>query len=139
MIQLYGNGSSTYEAAGGLNGISQLVDDFYNIMDESESYTALRKMHGNDLELSKDKLTCFLSGWMGGEALYGEKYGSISIPQAHAFMKIGIEERDMWIACMKQALDRQNYPASLVQYLIEQLSIPAERIRLASGKYHQLN
>jgi len=136
MIQSYGNGSSTYEAAGGLRGIRQLVDDFYNIMNDVIDYRPLRRMHANDLEISKDKLTCFLSGWMGGDALYAPKYGSINIPQAHAFIKIGFQERDMWMSCMTQALEKQNYPDSLVQYLIEQLSIPAERIRLASEAYH---
>ena len=137
MIQPYGSGSSTYDAAGGLSGISQLVDDFYDIMHESNDYTLLRKMHPNDLVISKDKLSCFLSGWMGGEALYAEKYGSINIPQAHAFIKIGIKERDMWMSCMVEALEKQDYPKSLVNYLTEQLSIPAERIRLASTAYHE--
>jgi len=137
MIQSYGNGSSTYEAAGGLSGIRQLVDDFYNIMDNTKDYHPLRKMHASDLETSKNKLTCFLSGWMGGEALYALKYGSINIPQTHAFIKIDYQERDMWMSCMTQALKKQNYPDSLVHYLIEQLSIPAERIRLASEAYHR--
>ena len=137
MIQQYGNGSATYDAAGGIHGIRQLVDDFYHIMDESVDYKPLRNMHAIDLENSKDKLSCFLSGWMGGEALYRQKYGLINIPQAHAFMKINEEERDMWMSCMTQALNRQNYPESLVRYLIKQLSIPAERIRMASNVHHE--
>ena len=132
MTQQYGSGSSTYKAAGGLNGIRQLCEDFYNIMDDSKDYKPLRKMHTGDLATSKDKLACFLSGWMGGEDLYMKKYGSINIPQAHAFLKIEIEERDMWMSCMAEALRKQDYSGSLVKYLIVQFSIPAERIRLAS-------
>lgn len=136
MTQQFGIGSSTYKAAGELIGIRRLVNDFYNIMDVSKDYQLLREMHAADLEKSKDKLACFLSGWMGGEALYQQKYGSINIPQAHAFIKIGAKERDLWMSCMKEALDRQNYPDSLVEYLIKQLFVPAERIRIASEARH---
>jgi hemoglobin len=40
-------------------------------------------MHKGDLETIKDKLSLFLMGWLGGPRLYADKYGSISIPQAH--------------------------------------------------------
>ena len=46
--------------------------------------------------------------------------------------KIEIEERDMWMSCMAEALRKQGYSDGLMKYLIVQLSIPAERIRLAS-------
>lgn len=137
MSHNYGQGASTFEAVGGLIGIRQLVSDFYNLMGNSNAYKALREMHPQNLEVSKDKLSCFLSGWMGGQALYQKKYGSINIPKAHEFIKIGIEERDMWMACMTEALQQQELPKALTDYLIEQLSIPAERVRLASEAYHQ--
>lgn len=136
MTQPYGIGAATHDAAGGLAGIQQLVDDFYTIMDSSDQYSAIRHMHPADLEKSKDKLSCFLSGWMGGERRYQQKYGSINIPEFHSFIKIGEQERDMWMSCMKQALAKQDYPESLKHYLTEQLFIPAERIRQASYRKH---
>lgn len=137
MMTRYGEGSSTFDAVGGIVRIRQLVNDFYNIMDEAEQYRLLRDMHPKNLETSKDKLSCFLSGWMGGQNLYQKKYGSINIPKVHEFIKIGFKERDMWMDCMKDALNKQSYPQPLVDYLIEQLSIPAERVRFASETYHQ--
>jgi len=136
-ITNYGVGSATYQAAGGLKGIRQLVNDFYNIMNTSNNYKIIREMHPGDLAISKDKLTCFLSGWMGGERLFSEKYGSINIPQFHAFIKIGEKERDQWLDCMQESLAKQNYPESLKTYLIEQLWVPAERIRIASKQRHE--
>ncbi|CAA6828757.1 MAG: Hemoglobin-like protein HbO [uncultured Thiotrichaceae bacterium] len=136
MTEPYGIGSATYDAAGGINGIRQLVDDFYTIMDESEESQDIRKMHPEDLEVSKDKLACFLSGWMGGEALYQEKYGSINIPGAHSFLKIGEKERDMWMLCMAKALGKQDYADDLRRYLFEQLFQPAEKIRQVSEARH---
>ena len=137
MIEPYGIGATSYHAAGDIAGIRQLVNDFYTLMDESIDYYAIRAMHPADLSVSKDKLSCFLSGWMGGDELYAQKYGSINIPQFHAFIDIGERERDMWIACMQEALQKQEYAESFKHYLIGQLSIPAERVRIASAAAHK--
>jgi len=131
-LKQYGKGSSTFVAVGGLEGVKQLVSDFYNIMSTNQDYLPIRQMHPENLEVSIDKLACFLSGWMGGERLYQEKYGSINIPKVHAFLTIETTERDLWLACMNDALSLQGYPNELVDYLNQQFFIPAEKIRLAS-------
>lgn len=124
----YGEGSATYEAVGGLTGLKKLVTEFYRVMHESLDYKGIRDMHPQDIELSIDKLVSFLSGWMGGEALYLKKYGGGGMPKAHMHLTIGKAERDMWLACMHEALLKQDYSESLVSYLMVQLAFPAERI-----------
>jgi hemoglobin len=128
----YGEGSATYEALGGLAGLTRLVTDFYTIMDQSPDYQLIRQMHPGDLEESIDKLVCFLSGWTGGEQLYAKKYKAVGIPRAHQHLSIDEAERDMWLACMQEALLKQDYPESLVDYMLAQLAIPAERVRVVS-------
>jgi len=128
----YGEGSATYEAVGGLPGITRLVTDFYSIMDTSADYKVIRDMHPDDLQISIDKLISFLSGWMGGEQLYAKKYKAQGIPRSHMHLKIDEAERDMWLSCMHEALQKQDYPESLVTYLMEQFAIPAERVRVVS-------
>ncbi len=128
----YGKGAATYEALGGLSGLSNLVNEFYSIMDSSPDYKVIRDMHPDDLEESIDKLVSFLSGWTGGEQLYAKKYKAIGIPRVHMHLSIDEAERDMWLDCMHEALENQDYPESLVTYLMEQLAIPAERVRVVS-------
>ena len=128
IIPKYGEGSATYDAVGGFIGLQKLVTEFYRLMHESSDYKAIRDMHPQDLALSVDKLASFLSGWMGGEALYLKKYGGGGMPKMHMHLTIGVAERDMWLACMHEALLKQNYPKSLVIYLMTQLAFPAERI-----------
>ena len=128
----YGDGSATYEAVGGLLGLQKLVTEFYRLMHESPDYQGIRDMHPKDLDLSIDKLVSFLSGWMGGEALYLKKYGGGGMPQKHMHLKIGEAERDMWLNCMHEALNNQDYPESLISYLMTELAFPAERIYLTS-------
>ncbi|EAT11681.1 group II truncated hemoglobin [Bermanella marisrubri] len=125
----YGQGDATYQAAGKFEGILKLVVAFYGYMDTLPEAQHIRAMHPKDLELSIDKLACFLSGWMGGPRLYREKYGVIAIPSAHSHLNIGSAERDAWLMCMEKALADQDYSTDLQGYLLKQLAVPAERCR----------
>lgn len=131
MTKPYGQADATYQAAGEYDGIKKLVDDFYDIMGELKESQHIRDMHPDDLDVTRDKLTRFLCAWTGGPRLYREKYGPISIPQAHAHLTIGSEERDAWLLCMKKALAKQDYPQDFQDYMITQLAVPAERCRNA--------
>lgn len=131
---LYGFSDTSFQAAGGIDGIRQLVDDFYLEMDALPEAVVIRKMHKTDLSESRDKLTLFLCGWMGGPGLYHEKYGSINIPRDHAHLPIGEAERDAWLLCMERAIAKQNYSPEFSTYLLAQLRIPAERIFATSKK-----
>lgn len=133
-IPLYGFSDNSFQAAGGTEGIRKLVDDFYLEMDALPEAAIIRKMHKPDLGVSRDKLTLFLCGWMGGPRLYHDKYGSINIPKSHAHLPIGEAERDAWLLCMERAIAKQNYLPEFSVYLLDQLSIPAERIFATSRK-----
>ncbi len=127
----YGQQDGTYRAAGGQVGIRKLVDCFFDIMASEPRYQVIYDWHPEDKEESRDKLALFLCGWMGGPKPFVEKYGPIRIPHAHKHLKITAVERDLWLECMQNALSLQDYPVNLVDYLLLQLFIPAERIRQA--------
>ncbi len=129
----YGTEDASYQAAGKLAGITKLVNDFYDYMEVLEEASTIRAMHPNDLTVSRDKLICFLSGWLGGPRLYAPKYGQISIPQVHRHLTIDSPERDAWLLCMKKAAADQPYEESFKKYLLEQLFVPAERVRMVSN------
>lgn len=131
---LYGFSDNSFQAAGGLEGIRQLVDDFYQEMDELKDARVIRDMHRPDLTESRDKLTLFLCGWLGGPRLYHDKYGSINIPKSHMHLPIGEAERDAWLLCMERAIAKQNFAPEFAIYLLNQLRIPAERIFQTSQK-----
>ena len=133
-IPLYGFSDASFQAAGGEAGIRKLVDDFYRFMHELPEAAVIRAMHKPDLTESRDKLTLFLCGWMGGPRLYHEKYGSINIPRDHAHLPVGEAERDAWLLCMEKALALQDYAPEFKSYLLAQLRIPAQRIFETSNK-----
>lgn len=125
----YGTGDASYQAAGGIEGIRALVDEFYRQMDIVPEAQVIRAMYPEDLTIARDKLACFLSGWLGGPKLFREKYGSIAIPVFHRQFPINADTRDAWLACMRIAAAKQPYAEDFRHYLLEQLYVPAERCR----------
>lgn len=126
----YGTGDASYQAAGGLEGIQKLVNDFYDLMDSLPEFNCIRALHREELGDARIKLCYFLSGWLGGPRLYQQHFGHISIPGFHRKFNIGIVERDAWLNCMEKAIADQDYQADFNEYLLYQLSIPADRCRV---------
>ena len=51
-----------YELLGGEQHVRELVDLFYDIMDQEPQFSTLRKLHAKSLKASREKLFLFLSG-----------------------------------------------------------------------------
>jgi hemoglobin len=130
----YGVGAASYEAAGGHEGISRLVDAFYRAMDSAAQARVVRAMHGPDLTMSREKLKAFLCAWLGGPNEYRTRFGPISIPGVHAHLDIGTAERDAWLHCMQCSVDEQPWRADFKTYFMRVIAVPAERVRIASEK-----
>ena len=133
----YGVGDASFQAAGGEAGLRQLVDLFYELMDSREVARVIRAMHPADLEISRDKLATFLCGWLGGPKLYQAKYGGISIPGVHAHLAVDAAARDAWLAVMAEAVAAQDWQEDFKVYLMRQLAVPAERVRVVCEHMRQ--
>jgi len=96
-----------FEQIGGGESVQNLVDRFYDLMDEKEDVKALRDLHAKSLRISREKLYLFLSGWLGGPQLYVEKYGHPMLRRRHLPFAIDASQRDQWLDCMNIALDEQ--------------------------------
>ena len=127
-VPAFGLGDSSFQAAGGEPGVRRLVDAFYDEMETEPQAAKVLAMHPKDLNVSRDKLARFLCGWLNGPNRYREKYGAISIPGAHAHLDISPVERDAWLLCMERAIAKQSYTAAFAKYLLESLSVPANRV-----------
>lgn len=135
---LFGHLDNSFQAAGGEQGLRKLSEDFYQFMETLPEAKTIRDMHPRDLAVSIDKLALFLCGWLGGPRLFQDKYGPIHIPKRHSHLKIKESERDAWLLCMEKALEQQDYSTEFKEYLLKQLFVPAERIRVVSVERHQL-
>lgn len=94
-----------YEIIGGAAKVEELVDRFYDLMALEEPFAELRAMHSQDLSGSREKLKLFLSGWLGGPDIYSPKYGHPMLRARHLPFKIGMKERNQWLACMYRSME----------------------------------
>ena len=108
----------------GDDGIRQLTNTFYEIMDTLPEAASLRAMHAKDLSPMKEKLAEYLTGWMGGPPLYANKYGTVCMTTPHEPYHIGPQERDQWLLCMDKALEE----IGASEELVEMLKVPLFRI-----------
>jgi len=118
-----------YEVIGGVDKVEELVDRFYDLMALEPAFFDLRAMHPQDLSNSREKLKFFLTGWMGGPDIYSPKYGHPMLRARHLPFKIGIKERNQWLACMYQALEDCGIEGNTAKQLEESFFNTADWMR----------
>jgi hemoglobin len=112
-------GPTPFERMGGEAQVRALVDRFYDLMDLEPHYAELRAVHPATLEGSRDKLHWFLCGWLGGPNHYIERFGHPMLRARHLPYRIGLTERDQWMACMIQAMEERRVDPALALRLAE--------------------
>ena len=120
---------SIYESIGGIDKVDELVDRFYDLMALEPIFSDLRAMHPQDLSGSREKLKFFLTGWMGGPDIYSPKYGHPMLRARHLPFKIGIKERNQWLACMYRALEECGIEGNVASQLEESFFNTADWMR----------
>ena len=123
------NSKTPYELIGGDARVRELVDRFYDHMDEIEDVKPIRDMHARSLRVSRDKLYMFLSGWMGGPDLYQQKYGHPMLRRRHLPFSIGQAERDQWMQCMRLAMHDMDLDKDLQAHLEQAFFATANHMR----------
>jgi hemoglobin len=118
-----------YEWIGGETQVKAMVDRFYDLMDIEPGYAVLRAVHGTTLDTARQRLFWFLCGWMGGPQYYTGQFGHPRLRARHLPFKIGIQERDQWLACMDQAMGEVGVPVDLRERLRDSFFQTADWMR----------
>jgi len=122
-----------FEWIGGEARVKALVERFYDLMDLEPGYKELRAAHGSDLADARQKLFWFLCGWLGGPQHYVERFGHPRLRARHMPFKIGLVERDQWLACMDQAMGEIGVEEALRAKLREAFFGTADWMRNTPG------
>ena len=125
--------ATPFEWIGGEEKVKALVDRFYDLMDLEPGYAAVRASHGTELERARQNLFWFLCGWLGGPQHYTERFGHPRLRMRHMPFKIGIKERDEWLACMDQAMGEIGVDETLRARLRESFFQTADWMRNTHG------
>ena len=121
--------ATPFDWIGGESAVQALVDRFYDLMELEPAYRELRASHGASLQEARQKLGWFLSGWLGGPQHYVERFGHPRLKMRHMPFKIGIVERDQWLACMDQAMRETGVDEALRQRLLQSFFQTADWMR----------
>ena len=125
--------ATPFEWIGGEEKVKALVERFYDLMDLEPQYADLRRTHGNDLARARQNLFWFLCGWLGGPAHYESRFGHPRLRMRHMPFKIGIQERDQWLACMDQAMGETGVDGKLRERLRAAFYQTADWMRNSPG------
>lgn len=125
--------TTPFEMIGGETVVKALVERFYDLMDLEPAYAALRATHGNTLDGARQKLFWFLCGWLGGPDHYVSRFGHPRLRMRHMPFRIGIRERDQWLACMDQAMGEVGVDQALRARLRQSFFQTADWMRNTHG------
>lgn len=121
--------STPYVLIGGEAAVRNLVNRFYNLMDEDPDFYGIRKLHAASLSGAREKLFMFLSGWLGGPPLYIDTFGHPRLRARHMPFSIGISERDQWLACMVRAMEETGVDVQMKHRLAQAFFQTADFMR----------
>ncbi len=110
--------SSLYTAIGGEDGIARLVASYVRILRDNPSFGQLRALYTPEgIKRYDSRMREFLSGWLGGPALYQERHGLPMLRESHRAIPIDRALMQEWMRVMRMALN-------------EAVADPALRLRL---------
>jgi hemoglobin len=121
--------ATPYELVGGDAGVRRLVERFYDLMDTAPEAATIRRLHAASLKASREKLHLYLTGWTGGPPIYVEKHEHPRLRARHLPFHISSRVRDEWLWCMDRALDEQEMPDEVRDFLREKLHALADHMR----------
>ena len=113
----------------GQDGVKALAEAFYDAMDELPLAADIRAMHAENLDSIKRMLTAYLTGWMGGPPVYQALKGTVCLTEPHEPYAIGPAERDQWLLCMDEALERIGASEELKRMLEKPMFRIADTVR----------
>jgi hemoglobin len=98
-------------------------------MDTLPEAQAIRAMHAPELGPMRELLTRYLCEWLGGPQLYSAERGHPRLRRRHLPFRIGPDERDAWLLCMRRALEEVVPDAALRAELDAAFSKVADFLR----------
>ena len=119
-MEIRGDGAAItlYDAVGGTDFFTDLVDNFYAGVERD---ALLRPMYPRDLAGPRQRLLGFLIQYWGGPTTYSDERGHPRLRMRHAPFTVDRAARDRWMDLMTAACDEIAFPeparAAALQFL----------------------
>ncbi|MDF0727932.1 globin [Cytobacillus sp. S13-E01] len=116
---------SPYEAIGGKETLSKLVDAFYNRVGQ---HPDLSPLFPEDLTETARKQKQFLTQYLGGPSLYTEEHGHPMLRARHIPFEITPLRAKAWLSCMNEAMDEVGLEGNLRAEFYHRLFLTAQHM-----------
>ena len=114
-----GEQQSFFEAVGGYEKWAELVDIFYQGVEQDPVLSPMYPEH--DMAGARERLTMFLVQYWGGPTTYSDTRGHPRLRMRHNPYRINPDARDRWIGHMRHAVATLDLPpiqaVTLMDYL----------------------
>jgi len=110
--------------------IATLVDRFYDLVFVDPQISHLFK---TDKELIKEKQRLFLTQFLGGPALYTQRYGHPQLRARHMPHPIDQDDAVAWLSCMAKAIATLDAEESLKDELFKRF-VPTAMFMVNQGE-----
>ncbi len=110
---------SAFDDIGGLERLTALVAEFYDMIETLPEGANLRRLHarGQGIAHARVEQVNFLSGFLGGRHYYREKHGHMDVKLMHAHVPIRVQDAEDWLTCMDQALENEGQSGPHIEKL----------------------
>lgn len=108
-----------YERVGGHEFFVQLVDAFYDRVEEDPVLQPLYPDGEQGMLAAREHLAMFLSQYWGGPPVYNETRGAPMLRARHLPFRIGVTERDAWFGHMKAAVEQSGVSEEIATELLD--------------------
>ncbi|WP_397586717.1 group II truncated hemoglobin [Sphingobium fuliginis] len=115
-----------YDLVGGAVVVRNIVDRFYDLMDQEDAYRELRALHAPELGPMRVSLAGFLNAWLGGPRDWFDDHPVVCMMSAHARLPITGETADQWCDAMRRAIADSTVDPALGVKMAEALSNMAQ-------------
>ena len=122
-----------YQAFGGSKAIQQIVDRFYDLMENDPAFEELRAKHAEDLEPMRASLTGWMKGWFGGPRDWFDANPGKCMIKMLSAAGIGRDTAGQWADAMTRAM-REFAPNNpeMRQALAERFHLVAKSMAMSS-------
>ena len=110
---------TVYEAAGGEETFTRLVERFYAGVAEDPVLRPLYPADPQMFDAAAEHLRLFLIQYWGGPTWYSEQRGHPRLRMRHAPFSVGRQERDAWMVLMRSAVDSLGLPPDVREAFLE--------------------
>lgn len=120
--------TTLYALLGGEEGVSDIANGFYDVMETAPEAKQLLDIHPLPLTSIRQRFFEYLSGWFGGPPLFEAKYGHPRLRARHLPYPVTPILKEQWMFCMYKTLEQHVQDPQLRNQILSAFADLAEHM-----------